>query len=99
MKKLMLITLAVAFVATSASAQTVVGTKHDLSSTLAGASTQVCVFCHTPHGSNVDTVLQGSAPLWNQDLSATASFGVYDSDTFNAADIAAIGPQTSVKLL
>jgi hypothetical protein len=94
MKKIMLIVLVVAFVATSASAQSVVGTKHDLSTTLAGASTQVCVFCHTPHGSNVDTVLQDAAPLWNQDLSATASFGVYTSNTFDATDIAAIALAT-----
>jgi predicted CXXCH cytochrome family protein len=46
-------------------AQGVVGSKHDLSSTQkAGvqATTQVCVFCHTPHGSSVAQ----NAPLWNK---------------------------------
>jgi len=89
MKKFMLIALAVAFVATSASAQTVVGTAHDLSGTLT-TGTQVCAFCHTPHGSNVDAVLSTHAPLWNQDLSANASYGTYTSDTFDANDLAAI---------
>jgi hypothetical protein len=93
MKKLMLIALMVAFVATAASAQTVVNTAHDLSATLT-TGTQVCAFCHTPHGSNVDAVLQDHAPLWNQDLSATASFGTYTSDTFDATDLAAIALAT-----
>ncbi|MGB5816869.1 MAG: cytochrome c3 family protein [Thermoanaerobaculia bacterium] len=89
MKKITLIVLVVAFVATSASAQTVVGTAHDLSTTLTTGS-QVCAFCHTPHGSNVDAVLQTHAPLWNQDLSATSNFGTYASDTFDATDLVAI---------
>jgi predicted CXXCH cytochrome family protein len=100
MKRFMLIALAVAFVATAASAQTVVGTKHDLSSTLSGTSDQVCAFCHTPHGSNVDAVLDTHAPLWNQDLPLTASYGTYTSDPFNATDLVAVTNTTySVSLL
>ena len=94
MKKAILMATCVALCAgTVALGQTVVGTAHDLSGTLT-TGTQVCAFCHTPHGSNVDAVLQDAAPLWNQDLSATASFGTYTSDTFDASDLAAITNST-----
>lgn len=60
-------------------------TKHNLGSTnsIAGAnkytstngdSTQVCVFCHTPHGSNTTAQL----PLWNRAL-GTATYTTYAS--------------------
>jgi hypothetical protein len=63
-----------------------VGTAHDLSTNVVG--TQVCVFCHTPHGANVDAVLVGDAPLWNQDINdAAQDYGAYDSLTFDATDI------------
>ena len=89
-KALVLVTfVAVSLVGPAAFAQGVVGTLHDMSATLTNG-TQVCVFCHTPHGSNVDAVLQTNAPLWNQDLSATADFGAYSSLTFDATDIANI---------
>lgn len=92
-QRTILVALVALLLAGSAVAQTVVGTKHDLSSTLT-TGTQVCVFCHTPHGSNVDTVLQDAAPLWNQDLPTTASYGTYTSDTFDATDLAAITNST-----
>lgn len=47
------------------------GSKHDLGSTggaqqkvTAGATSEVCVFCHTPHGADTGA----SAPLWNKRL-------------------------------
>ena len=91
MKRFILIALAVALVATAASAQTVVGTKHDLDATL-DTPGQVCAFCHTPHGSNADVgaLLPGKAPLWNQTLSTNTTYGTYTSDTFDATDLAAI---------
>lgn len=90
MRKFTLIVIAVAFVATSAFGAGVVGTKHDLKATLT-TGTQVCVFCHTPHGANEDAVLVGKAPLWNQDLNDAANdYGSYTSDTFDATDIAAV---------
>jgi predicted CXXCH cytochrome family protein len=64
--------------------QTVVGTAHDLSATGPGAQSnvaRVCVFCHTPHQA---VAANGQEPLWNHTLSATAAYGVYDSDTMNA---------------
>ena len=54
-------------------AQSVVGTKHDLSFTGANkvfannvAQNQVCVYCHTPHNSGAST----NGPLWNRAASA-----------------------------
>jgi predicted CXXCH cytochrome family protein len=44
----------------------IVTTKHNLSSTGTGINksneTEICVFCHTPHGANT----QAQAPLWNK---------------------------------
>ena len=68
---------------TPATAGSVVASKHNLS--FAGTTTQVCVYCHTPHqpedfgGSQITT-----DPLWNHELSANAAYGVYDSPTFDA---------------
>lgn len=58
-----------------AGADTVVGSRHDLSS---GTSTEVCVFCHTPH--NAETTID--APLWNRFLS-TQTFTLYGSPTMD----------------
>lgn len=77
--------VAIGFIlAAGAGAQTVVGTSHDLSSTGPGAQTnvgRVCVFCHTPHQA---AAANGQDPLWNNTLSATASYGVYGSSTLDA---------------
>ena len=59
------------------------GTKHNLSSTGPGtvkavSETQVCVFCHTPHGATA-----GVAPLWNRSLS-TQTYTVYTSSSLDA---------------
>src|SRR5574337_590173 len=71
-----LITLA----ATAASALQVLNSKHDLSSgstasvkssTAAGGTDQICVFCHTPHNAKSD------APLWNK-TSSTAVYLLYN---------------------
>jgi hypothetical protein len=48
------------------------GSKHDLGTggaaqATTAATTEVCVFCHTPHGSNTGV----SAPLWNKTLPST----------------------------
>jgi len=85
MKKVLIICLAVLVGAVMANAQTVVGTAHDLSATGPGATTnvqRVCVFCHTPHQASA---ANGQYPLWNHELSAVGSYGVYASPTLNAS--------------
>jgi len=42
---------------------------------------QVCVFCHTPH-QTADATAQD--PLWNKQVTQTATFGVYASPTLDA---------------
>lgn len=57
---------------------TVVGSKHDLSTSNTpgvGGTEEVCVFCHTPHGSDTSA----PAPLWNKVLPTAASFTTYDA--------------------
>lgn len=59
-------------------AATIVGSKHDLSVTneygfFAGATTEVCIFCHTPHGSN-DGV---GGPIWNRRITDQSQFTMY----------------------
>ena len=49
-----------------ANAQSIVGSKHDLGTATAN-TTEVCVFCHTPHGSDTSAAV----PLWNKVLPTT----------------------------
>ncbi len=69
------------FAAANSSA-TVAGTKHNFGSLSPAAvktsdSTEICVFCHTPHNSNP------SGPVWNkQDTGST--YNVYESQTLAA---------------
>lgn len=62
----------------------VAATKHNLSTSgggdLTSNNTEICVFCHTPHSALVN----GQIPLWNQQLSSHAGYGVYTSATFDA---------------
>jgi len=84
--------LSAAFVAGAA---TVIGTRHDLSSTGtrsiqsrltgSGGTTEVCVFCHTPHSARSD------APLWNK-ADPTGPYTVYASDVLNALNITPESP-------
>jgi len=76
--------------ADSAHAQTgIANTKHNLSNTSGPAGRnktdigEICVFCHTPHGSNATA----AAPLWNRSYVPTAaSFTMYSSSTFEAVN-------------
>ncbi len=59
----------------------IVDTKHNLGSTPGGtgantnsATTEICVFCHTPHGSDTDAVV----PLWNKNLDIAKAYTTYD---------------------
>ncbi|MBL4614005.1 MAG: cytochrome c3 family protein [Magnetovibrio sp.] len=62
-----------------AQAGTIVGSLHDMSASGTGqgttTETEVCVFCHTPHGS--DTAAK--APLWNKKLPSAATFTLYST--------------------
>ena len=77
----------------------VANTKHNLSTTGPGpvkatSESQICVFCHTPHGAeNIP-----ATPLWNRKLSG-ATYTPYTSSSIeaNAAELAA-GPGGSSKL-
>jgi len=62
-------------------------TKHNLSTTGQGdvkalTESQVCVFCHTPHGANDTEGLV--APLWNRNLAADGTYIRYDSNSTQA---------------
>lgn len=58
----------------------VVGSKHDLTASGAAQATttvtdEVCVFCHTPHGSDITAPV----PLWNKVLGAPGSYTQYST--------------------
>ncbi len=74
MKKIILLTVAMVLVASVAFGATIVGSRHDLSSS-GVANGQVCVFCHTPHNANTS-----AGPLWSHSTSQ-ATFSVYTSGT------------------
>lgn len=74
-----------AFLTNTWAVEDVRNTKHNLiTNTNIGATgtTEVCVFCHTPHGGDT-SVGGGAAPLWNRNLS-TASYTMYTSPNFDA---------------
>jgi len=68
-------------------AQGIKTSKHDLTSTGAGGnvvtsgSPEICVFCHTPHGSD------SAAPLWNKNLTSPPSYTQYASSTMDGAAV------------
>jgi hypothetical protein len=76
------------FVATTSAKEDVRFTKHNLSANpnivASGipTTTEVCIYCHTPHGGRTD-VADGSAPLWNKALSS-ASYDMYSSPNFDS---------------
>jgi hypothetical protein len=61
-------------------------TKHNLAANtdiLAAGTSEVCVFCHTPHGGQTN-VAGGGAPLWNRALPPFDQFLNYTSPNFDA---------------
>ncbi|KAF0192440.1 MAG: hypothetical protein FD165_1065 [Gammaproteobacteria bacterium] len=48
----------------------------------ASSESQICVFCHTPHGASVEP----RAPLWNRSLTA-ATYTPYTSGSLDAIDL------------
>ncbi len=51
------------------------------------ATTEICVFCHTPHHTNTS---YGVAPLWNRAVQNPSSYSAYGS-TIAGTDITALG--------
>ena len=62
----------------------IVGSEHDLSGNTYDNG-EVCVYCHTPHGSNAGV----EAPLWNKPA-YTATYTSYSSTTIDG-DVLAVG--------
>lgn len=67
------------------------GSKHDLGAggtaqATTGATTEVCVFCHTPHGSNTGV----AAPLWNKTVPITTyqRYSSLGTATLDGAEVA-----------
>lgn len=65
-------------------ADTIVSSKHNLSSTgpgtvKANSETDLCLFCHTIHQTT------GQTPLWSHALSAVTNYTVYSSPTLKAS--------------
>lgn len=87
MKRLIIVIAVLTVAAVPAYAQSITGSKHDLRATGGGTATgtnleEICVACHTPHQA---TAANGQTPLWNRNLSATASYGTYSSTTLDAS--------------
>jgi Doubled CXXCH motif (Paired_CXXCH_1) len=98
-KQALIATCLLLLAATTATAQRISdvrGTKHNLSATspnavraAAGATNEVCVFCHTPHGAT-QADLGGNvlrAPLWNRRVPDGATYTPYTSSSMDAQAI------------
>ena len=91
--KRILLTVAVgaaALILASPAAAQIVGSVHDLTTaggafSTTGDTAEVCVFCHTPHGSDI-----AAGPLWNRQTDNTG-FTMYDSNTIDMT--IAVAPQ------
>jgi hypothetical protein len=57
-------------------------------------TTEVCIFCHTPHGARgvIGTAPSGQAPLWNRAIKTTTGYQMYSSPNFDGIDVAG-GPK------
>ena len=73
-------------VASSASALSIVGSKHDLNGTIPGNGDdgRVCAYCHAPHNGST------AIPLWNRTASG-ASYTMYNNTTSASIDMAVDG--------
>lgn len=90
--QVLLLTFCAAMISISLNAERISdirNTKHNFSTSGTGdvkatSESQVCVFCHTPHGANNVP----SGPLWNREISG-ATYTPYTSNSIDALDIAA----------
>lgn len=102
MKKVLVLAVLAALVASQASALSIVNSKHDLSPTSTasvkgnGTNTELCVYCHTPHSADTTVSI---APLWNGELTnVNADADLYNSTTLNYTTTAAAVNQTDAPL-
>lgn len=58
-------------------------------------TTEICVFCHTPHGANTDVPV----PLWNKGSLPSTNYTVYSSGTMNTAAPASMAGHMSLACL
>jgi len=68
------------FAASTLAIAGIANTKHNLGSAGTGdnkysGTAEICVFCHTPHGSDTSATV----PLWNKSLPAANTFTTYDT--------------------
>lgn len=87
MKKIVLAVAALAMTVSAAHAG-ITGTKHDLSGKALG-TTQICIFCHTPHNA------VPSVPLWNRNAQV-GIYTKYDSATLTTVAKAATVNATTI---
>lgn len=86
MKKVLVLLVVGAMLATPAFAAGIRNSKHDLSASSAGATIkagsgdETCVYCHTPHGGATGIL----APLWNRTIVAG---GFVAADLYNSATL------------
>jgi predicted CXXCH cytochrome family protein len=76
-------------------ADSIRGSGHDLSTNYDPISSQVCMYCHTPHHAN-NTLSGINAPLWNRVIDRTKVFTTYTSPTMNST---AANPNTTISVL
>jgi len=59
----------------------------NISGNPANQTAEVCVFCHTPHGANPNTIgTPGAPPLWNRTVGAAGSYQIYTSPNFDGTN-------------
>lgn len=76
----LVVSFVVSFHIDKGQAQTITGSKHDLSKKQGLSESQICIFCHTPHNARTDLP---EVPLWNHGTTV-ATFVPYSSSTLDA---------------
>lgn len=100
MKKVLLIVLLATLSANPClAATTIVNSKHDMiaqgyATPQESAPTEICIFCHTPHGAQVNVT---QAPLWNNTPIADVNTPYTSATTDFQGSVASIG-QTDARL-
>lgn len=85
--------------AAAAPTSDIIMTKHNLSSlgnnsVKANTESQICVFCHTPHGSDNSEVV----PLWNRQLNTGVTYQIYTSSSLQSETVLAPGGSSKLCL-